>query len=64
MAICYHGSGWWYEIEGLEEPRLVRAHDVTESMEEIVAELRRTDETPSLAEINVEKPGPISSEVS
>jgi len=30
----------------------VRAHDVPESMEEIVAEMRRTDETPTLATLN------------
>ena len=33
-------------------PRLVRAHDVAETMEEIVAELRRTDQTPTLAKLN------------
>jgi hypothetical protein len=48
----YHGPPRWYDIEGLEEPRLVRAQDVTESMEEIVAELRRTDETPALTRLN------------
>ena len=48
----YHGPPRWYEIEGLEEPRVLRAHDVTETMEEIVAQLRRTDETPSLDEMN------------
>jgi hypothetical protein len=48
----YHGPPRWFEIEGLEEPRLVRAHDVTESMEEIVVELRRTDQTPPMSNIN------------
>jgi hypothetical protein len=48
----YYGPPRWYEIEGLKEPRLVRAVGVTETMEEIVAELRRTDETPSLAQLN------------
>src|SRR5262245_55778312 len=48
----YHGPPRWYEIEGLEEPRLVRAHDVSESIEEIVEELRRTDETPALTRLN------------
>lgn len=48
----YHGPPRWYEIEVIEKPRLVRAAGVTESVEEIVAELRRTDETLKLAEIN------------
>jgi len=49
----YHGPPRWYEIEGIEEPRLVGAAGVTETMEEIVAELRRTDGTPTLAQMNV-----------
>jgi hypothetical protein len=48
----YHGPPRWYEIDGIEEPRLVRAVGVTETLEEIVAELRRTDETPTLTAIN------------
>jgi hypothetical protein len=48
----YHGPPRWYEIEGLEEARLVRAHNVNEALEEIVAELRRTDQTPTLAVLN------------
>src|SRR5262249_46230005 len=31
----YHGPPRWYEIEGVEEPRLVRAAGVTGTMEEI-----------------------------
>ena len=48
----YHGPPRWHEIEGLEEPRLVRAHDVTETVEEIVRELLQTDQTPTLARLN------------
>jgi hypothetical protein len=48
----YHGPPRWYEIEGIEDPRLVRAHDVTETLYEIVAELHRTDRTPTVAELN------------
>jgi hypothetical protein len=48
----YHGPPRWYEIGGIEEPRVVRAHDVYETLAEIVAELRRTDETPSQTEMN------------
>jgi hypothetical protein len=48
----FHGPPRWYEIEGIEEPRLVRAHDVTERLEQIVAALRGTDETPTLAELS------------
>src|SRR5262249_62063382 len=42
----YHGPPRWYDIDGLEEPRVVRAHDVTETLEEIVAELRRAGRAP------------------
>ena len=45
----YHGPPRCYEIERIEEPRVVRAAGVTESMENIVAELRRTDQTSTLA---------------
>jgi hypothetical protein len=48
----YHGPPRWYEIGGLEEPRLVRAHDVTETPEEIAQELWRTDKTLTVDVIN------------
>jgi len=51
-VLRYHGPPRWYEVEGIEEPRLVQAAGMTESMEEIVAELRQSDETPTLAELN------------
>src|SRR5688572_16816863 len=49
--LSYHGPPRWCEIEGIEEPRVVRAHDVTGTLEEIVEELRRTDETRPLEEM-------------
>jgi len=45
----YHGPPRWWEIEGIEEPRVVRGVGVPERLEAIVAELRETDETRGVA---------------
>jgi len=44
----YHGPPRWWEIEGIEEPRVLRGVGVPDRLDAIVAELRETDETPRL----------------
>ena len=51
--LLYHEPPRWFEVEGLEEPRLVRGHNVTQPLGEMVPKLPRADENPTLAELSL-----------